>query len=80
MDFIFILQIMKRKSDIADVAADKEIWRADGFTQFGLVEAIYKLKFRALAASFCRLKKSPKKTRTNRCKDISVNIWKKNRG
>jgi len=54
MDFIFILQIMKRKSDIADVAADKEIWRADGFTQFGLVEAIYKLKFRALAASFCR--------------------------
>ena len=54
MDFIFILQIMKRKSDIVDVAADKEIWRADGFTQFGLVEAIYKLKFRALAASFCR--------------------------
>ena len=81
MDFIFILQIMKRKSDIVDVAADKEIWRADGFTQFGLVEAIYKLKIPGFSSEFLQMKKSPKKTRTSRCRDISVNIWeKKNRG
>ena len=81
MDFIFILQIMKRKSDIADVAADKDIWRADGFTQFGLVEAIYKLKIPGFSSEFLQMKKSPKETRISRCKDISINIWKKkNRG
>ena len=57
MDFIFILQIMKRKSDIADVAADKDIWRADGFTQFGLVEAIYKLKIPGFSSEFLQMKK-----------------------
>ena len=57
MDFIFILQIMKRKDDIADVAAYKEIWRADGFTQFGLVEAIYKLKIPGFSSEFLQMKK-----------------------
>ena len=61
MDFIFILQIMKRKSDIADVAADKEIWRADGFTQFGLVEAIYKLKIPGFSSEFLQMKKIAQK-------------------
>lgn len=61
MDFIFILQIMKRKGDIADVAADKEIWRADGFTQFGLVEAIYKLKIPGFSSEFLQMKKIAQK-------------------
>lgn len=61
MDFIFILQIMKRKSDIADVAADKEIWRADRFTQFGLVEAIYKLKILGFSSEFLQMKKIAQK-------------------
>ena len=68
---------MKRKSDIAGIAADKEIWRADGFTQSGLVEAIYKLKIPGFSSEFLQMKKSPKGTRTSRCKDISINIWKK---
>ena len=53
MDFIFILQIMKRKSDIADVAADKEIWRADGF--------IYKLKIPGFSSEFLQMKKIAQK-------------------
>lgn len=58
MDFIFILQIMKRKDDIADVAADKDIWRADGFTQFGL---IYKLKIPGFSSEFLQMKKIAQK-------------------
>ena len=55
--FIFILQIMKRKSNIAYIASHPTIWEADGFTQFALVEALYKLRIPGFSREFLEMKK-----------------------
>lgn len=55
--FIFILQIMKRKSNIVYIANYPAIWEADGFTQFALVEALYKLRIPGFSREFLEMKK-----------------------
>ena len=55
--FIFILQIMKRKSNIVYIASHPAIWEADGFTQFALVEALYKLRIPGFSREFLEMKK-----------------------
>lgn len=56
-DFIFILLTMKAKASIIQIANDKNIWNADGYTQFCLVEAIYKLKISGYAHQFLAMQK-----------------------
>ena len=55
--FIFILQIMKRKSNIVYITSHPAIWEADGFTQFALVEALYKLRIPGFGREFLEMKK-----------------------
>ena len=56
-DFIFILLNMRRKDSIIEIAGSRDIWSADGFTQFALVEAIHKLKIPGYAREFAEMKK-----------------------
>ncbi|MDO4229989.1 MAG: hypothetical protein Q4C98_09255 [Capnocytophaga sp.] len=55
-DFIYILMNMKNKEAIINIANDENIWHSDGFIQFSLVEAIYKLKISGFNQQFHQMK------------------------